>query len=63
MLSGLSYMKGKTDPVALADDAYPSWLWRCLEVVQKKDAAAEDAEAGDEFCRFSAVLTNIIPVR
>ena len=49
VLNGLNYFKGKTDPVALADDAYPAWLWNCLEVQKKADAAA-DADAGDEFC-------------
>jgi large subunit ribosomal protein L54 len=49
VLNGLNYFKGKTDPVALPDDAYPSWLWNCLEVQKKADAAA-DADAGDEFC-------------
>lgn len=48
-LNGLNYFKGKTDPVALADDAYPAWLWNCLEV-QKKAASTADADAGDEFC-------------
>lgn len=49
VLSGLNYFKGKTDPVALPDEAYPAWLWNCLEV-QKKANAAADADAGDEFC-------------
>lgn len=49
VLSGLNYFKGKADPVALPDEAYPSWLWNCLEV-QKKAATAADAEAGDEYC-------------
>ena len=51
MLSGLNYIKGKNDPVALADDAYPEWLWNCLEVMKKADSTA-DADAGDEFCAF-----------
>ncbi|KAF7527174.1 hypothetical protein G7054_g10541 [Neopestalotiopsis clavispora] len=50
VLNGLNYLKNKTDPVALADDAYPAWLWSCLDVTVKKsdDAGAADAEA--EFC-------------
>lgn len=48
-LTGLNYFKGKTDPVALPDEAYPAWLWKCLEV-QKKTDSAVDANAGDEFC-------------
>ncbi|KAK4128160.1 hypothetical protein N657DRAFT_629321 [Parathielavia appendiculata] len=50
VLNGLNYFKGKTDPVALPDEAYPSWLWKCLEV-QKKADAADDADAGDEFSK------------
>lgn len=50
VLTGLNYLKNKTDPVALADDAYPEWLWSCLDVTVKKtdDDGAADAEA--EFC-------------
>jgi large subunit ribosomal protein L54 len=50
-LNGLNYFKGKTDPVALPDEAYPAWLWKCLEV-QKKATDTADADAGDEFCTF-----------
>ncbi|KAI6348042.1 hypothetical protein MCOR25_010854 [Pyricularia grisea] len=51
VLKGLNYFKDKSDPVALADDAYPAWLWNCLSVTKK--AAAVDADAGaDEFCTF-----------
>lgn len=50
-LNGLNYIKGKTDPVALADEEYPEWLWDCLEV-QKKDSDAAEDDAGDEFCEF-----------
>ncbi|KAG7292426.1 hypothetical protein NEMBOFW57_002461 [Staphylotrichum longicolle] len=50
VLNGLNYFKGKTDPVALPDEAYPAWLWKCLEV-QKKASAAADADAGDEFSK------------
>lgn len=47
-LNGLSYVKGREDPVALADDAYPAWLWSCLDV-QKK--ATDDSDGvDDEFC-------------
>lgn len=27
VLKGINYMKDGKDPVALADDAYPEWLW------------------------------------
>lgn len=48
-LNGLNYIKGKTDPVALADEEYPEWLWSCLDVQKKESDGAED-DAGDEFC-------------
>ncbi|KAI0863126.1 mitochondrial ribosomal protein L37-domain-containing protein [Xylaria cubensis] len=50
ILKGLNYFKNKTDPVALADDAYPEWLWKCLEVQQKTDEGEAD-DAGDEFSK------------
>ena len=34
-LRGLNFLKNQGDPVAMADDCYPDWLWACL-----------DAEAG-----------------
>ncbi|KAK1776146.1 mitochondrial ribosomal protein L37-domain-containing protein [Copromyces sp. CBS 386.78] len=49
-LNGLNYFKNKNDPVALPDEEYPEWLWRCLEV-QKKTDDAVDADAGDEFSK------------
>lgn len=49
VLGGLNYFKNQTDPVAMADNQYPAWLWRCLDV--QKKATDEDAdEGGDEFC-------------
>ncbi|KAI1310390.1 mitochondrial ribosomal protein L37-domain-containing protein [Xylaria venustula] len=49
-LTGLNYFKNKTDPVALADDAYPEWLWGCLDVQKKADEGEAD-DAGDEFSK------------
>jgi large subunit ribosomal protein L54 len=51
-LNGLNYFKNKSDPVALPDEEYPEWLWKCLEV-QKKTDTGDDADAGDEFCMCS----------
>ncbi|KAK7693875.1 hypothetical protein QCA50_003448 [Cerrena zonata] len=31
VLTGLNYLKGQPQVVALADDAYPPWLWKLLE--------------------------------
>jgi len=50
VLTGLNYFKNKQDPVALADDQYPEWLWRCLEYPEKVNAAEDGA--ADEFCMF-----------
>ncbi|KAI0395068.1 mitochondrial ribosomal protein L37-domain-containing protein [Xylariaceae sp. FL0594] len=50
VLFGLNYFKNKQDPVALADEAYPEWLWRCLDVHKKTDEA-EDVDAGDEYSK------------
>ncbi|KAK3694760.1 mitochondrial ribosomal protein L37-domain-containing protein [Podospora appendiculata] len=50
ILHGLNFLKGREDPVALPDAAYPEWLWRCLEV-QKKTSEATDANLGDEFSK------------
>ena len=49
-LKGLNYLKGRDDPVALAEEEYPEWLWTCLD---KKEVEGEDGgAAGDEFCEF-----------
>ena len=47
-LKGLNYIKGRDDPVALAEDEYPEWLWRCLDV--KKVEGDGQTGMGDEFC-------------
>ncbi|CZT07202.1 related to mitochondrial ribosomal protein L37p [Rhynchosporium agropyri] len=48
-LRGLNYMKGRDDPVALAEDEYPEWLWRFLD---KKVEEGEGGEGtGDEFSK------------
>ncbi|KAI3329826.1 mitochondrial ribosomal protein L37-domain-containing protein [Ustulina deusta] len=50
VLTGLNYYKNQTDPVALADDEYPEWLWTCLDVQKKADEGEAD-DAGDEFSK------------
>lgn len=49
VLTGLNFIKGKQDPVALADEEYPEWLWRCLEFPEK--ATNADDAAAAEFCK------------
>lgn len=58
MLTGLNYFKNQTDPVALPDDAYPTWLWKCLEVQKKADEGA-DEDAGDEFCKSPQLIPTL----
>ncbi|RQM05081.1 hypothetical protein DH86_00003659 [Scytalidium sp. 3C] len=38
VLKGLNFLKGRDDPVALADEEYPPWLWTCLESSKKEEA-------------------------
>lgn len=47
-LKGLNYIKGRDDPVALPEEEYPEWLWKCLEAKVKE--GDEDAGEGDLFC-------------
>ncbi|KAI0400467.1 mitochondrial ribosomal protein L37-domain-containing protein [Xylaria palmicola] len=51
VLTGLNYFKNQTDPVALADGAYPAWLWKSLEDVKKTSDEGEGDDAGDEFSK------------
>jgi hypothetical protein len=48
VLTGLNYFKGMQDPVALPDEAYPEWLWKCLELPPRPEAAS--STVADEFC-------------
>jgi hypothetical protein len=49
-LKGLNFLKGRDDPVALSEEEYPEWLWRCLDVKVKE--GDEQGGAGDEFCKL-----------
>lgn len=57
VLKGLNFTKGGQDPVAKKDEEYPEWLWSCLDVMKKAEAADEDA--GDEFCKHHPNLADI----
>jgi large subunit ribosomal protein L54 len=46
-LKGLNFEKAKQDPVAKADDEYPSWLWTIL---QRQEDKGEVGVLGDLFC-------------
>lgn len=43
-LRGLNVLKSGQDPIALADEEYPTWLWQILEAEQTTPSA--DAEGG-----------------
>lgn len=47
-LKGLSYIKGRDDPIALPESEYPEWLWEVLEVKKSEEENLD----GDEFCMF-----------
>ncbi|KAL5121298.1 hypothetical protein ACEQ8H_000766 [Pleosporales sp. CAS-2024a] len=47
-LKGLNFEKNKADPVALADDEYPAWLWTIL---QRQEKTAEGTGGGDLFSK------------
>ena len=55
VLRGLNFLKGKQDPVALADDEYPSWLWTILadQAAGKSDGkgGAGGVDEGDLFSK------------
>lgn len=49
-LKGLNLFKNKSDPVAMEDSEYPSWLWTTLGAKKEKGAAA--ADQGDLYCKL-----------
>ena len=46
-LKGLNFLKNAQDPVALADEEYPAWLWTILS---RQEKSAEAGGMGDLFC-------------
>ncbi|KAH7328652.1 mitochondrial ribosomal protein L37-domain-containing protein [Stachybotrys elegans] len=54
VFNGLNYHKNGKDPVAMKDEDYPEWLWKCLEVTQKKSDGGDD-DAADEFSKSKKV--------
>jgi large subunit ribosomal protein L54 len=58
-MKGLNFIKGRDDPIALPDEEYPEWLWKCLEAKVKE--GDQEAGEGDAFCTsyytcFSSLL-------
>jgi len=50
VLKGLNYLKNRDDPVALKEEEYPEWLWRCLDKKVISEGEGEVA-GGDEFSK------------
>ncbi|RUS17235.1 mitochondrial ribosomal protein L37-domain-containing protein, partial [Jimgerdemannia flammicorona] len=46
-LKGISYLKNAPDPIALADDEYPDWLWDLLD--ENKQRAKVENPANRQF--------------
>lgn len=57
-LKGLNFLKDKGDPVAMADEEYPEWLWTLLAKQEKK---GESAAQGDLFCKPLLLTPSNIP--
>jgi len=52
-LKGLNFLKSRSDPIALEDSEYPSWLW---DILKKDGKKGEDGKEGDLFCRLFVIL-------
>ncbi|KAM0718503.1 hypothetical protein Q7P37_005573 [Cladosporium fusiforme] len=50
-LKGLNFYKDKQDPVALADDEYPAWLWRVLDKNSADAAGGVKVDEGDLYAK------------
>jgi large subunit ribosomal protein L54 len=48
-LKGLNFVKNAQDPVALADEEYPEWLWTILS---RQEKSADAGGMGDLFCKL-----------
>jgi hypothetical protein len=59
VLKGLNFYKDKQDPVAMADDEYPAWLWGVLDK-GKGGAEAKGAgvDEGDLYGEYSTGVLN-----
>ncbi|QDS68331.1 hypothetical protein FKW77_010697 [Venturia effusa] len=53
-LKGLNFLKAKTDPVAMEDSEYPSWLW---DILKPKAKAEEENLAADLYSKSKAKRT------
>lgn len=55
VLKGLNFYKDKQDPVAMADEEYPDWLWSILDK-SGGDASGAKVDEGDLYGRFFNIL-------
>jgi hypothetical protein len=53
VLKGLNFYKDKQDPVAMADEEYPAWLWGVLDKgkggAEAKGAGVDEGDLYGEF--------------
>ena len=54
-LKGLNFLKSRSDPIALEDLEYPSWLW---DILKREGKKGEEGKEGDLFCRLFIILLN-----
>lgn len=54
MLKGLNFYKDKQDPVAMADEEYPAWLWRVLDKTSA-DVGGVVVDEGDLYGMSSCI--------
>lgn len=52
VLKGLNFFKDKQDPVAMADEEYPAWLWKVLDK-SSGEAGGAKVDEGDLYGMFS----------
>lgn len=55
-LKGLNFEKNKVDPVALADEEYPEWLWTILS---RQEKSSDGVGMGDLFCELLCLLNTL----
>ena len=55
MLKGLNFYKDKQDPVAMADEEYPAWLWGVLEA-KGGEGMGGKVDEGDLYGMFYLLL-------
>jgi hypothetical protein len=57
VLKGLNFYKDKQDPVAMADEEYPAWLWGVLDKgkggAEAKGAGVDEGDLYGEFLRLA----------